>query len=86
MSCCGQKRAAQSRAFPSPRESAAPRATGNRFGMGSTFFVYTGKTPITALGGVTGRHYRFVSPGAPVLVDARDRASLAKVPFLREVG
>jgi len=48
-------------------------------------FEYGGRTSLTAIGGVTGRHYRFSQPGARVIVDPRDRPSLASVPNLRQV-
>ena len=53
--------------------------------MGAAYFEYTGVTAMTAVGAATGRQYRFETPGVPVMVDARDRWSLAKVPVLREV-
>jgi hypothetical protein len=87
MSCCGQMRAQQRRtSSPFVHELAPPRpsATG-RFPMGTATFEYTGPTAITAVGRATGRQYRFSMPGLPVLVDARDRWSLAKVPRLREI-
>jgi hypothetical protein len=40
---------------------------------------------LTVTGQGTGYQYRFVGFGARVEVDARDRASLAAVPQLREV-
>lgn len=36
-------------------------------------------------GGGTGTRYRFDHPGATVVVDPRDRPSLARVPGLRQV-
>jgi hypothetical protein len=86
MSCCGQKRAQQrktSSAFV--HELAAPRTSAGRFPMGRACFEYVGLTAITVVGSVTGRQYRFATPGVPVVVDARDRWSLARVPLLREV-
>ena len=53
--------------------------------MGRAYFEYVGETAITAVGNVTGRQYRFAKPGVPVVVDARDRWSLARVPLLREI-
>lgn len=86
MSCCGQKRT-QERATPraSVHGSGTPYAAAGRFPMGRAYFEYIGKTAITAVGAVTGRQYRFATPGVPVVVDARDRGSLARVPHLREV-
>jgi hypothetical protein len=40
---------------------------------------------LTVIGQGTGLQYRFVGFGARVFVDARDRASLAAAPHLREV-
>jgi hypothetical protein len=87
MSCCGQRRA-QQRSMPRPfvHELAAPRASAGKFPMGTAYFEYVGHTAITAVGNVTGRQYRFTTPGVPVVVDARDRWSLARVPLLREVS
>jgi hypothetical protein len=86
MPCCGQKRAQQLKT-PSAfvHQLAAPRTPAGRFPMGKAYFEYTGQTAITAVGNVTGGQYRFATPGVPVVVDARDRWSLARVPLLREV-
>jgi hypothetical protein len=86
MSCCGQKRA-QQRAMLSAfvHKLAAPRTSAGRFPMGRAYFEYIGKTAITVVGSVTNRQYRFATPCVPVVVDARDRWSLARVPLLREV-
>ena len=67
-------------------ELVAPRASAGRFPMGRTYFEYVGQTAITAVGTVTGRQYRFATPRVPVVVDARDRWSLARVPLLREIS
>jgi hypothetical protein len=48
-------------------------------------FEYSGRTALTAVGGATGQRYRFDGPGARVVVDARDRPSLAAVPNLTQV-
>jgi hypothetical protein len=88
MSCCGQRRAQQRnvpRAFVH-HQLTAPRASAGKFPMGRAYFEYVGETAITAVGSVTGRQYRFATPGVPVVVDARDRWSLARVPLLREVS
>jgi hypothetical protein len=86
MSCCGQRRAQQRRASGAfVHELAAPRASADRLPMGAAHFEYIGATAITVVGNATGRQYRFETPGVPVVVDARDRRSLATVPLLREV-
>ncbi len=86
MSCCGQMRAQQrktSSAFV--HELAAPRTSVGRFPMGRAYFEYIGLTAITVVGNATGWQYRFATPRVAVVVDARDRWSLAQVPLLREV-
>jgi hypothetical protein len=86
MSCCGQKRVQQRRSSSAfVHELAAPRNSTGRLPMGATYFEYIGETAVTVVGNVTGRQYRFATPGVPVMVDARDRWSLARVPLLREV-
>ena len=86
MSCCGQRRAQQRNTSSSAftKERHPPRTSADRMPMGSAYFEYTGETAITVIGGVTRRQYRFAAPGVPVMVDARDRSGLAKVPMLRE--
>ena len=49
-------------------------------------YEYTGKTGLTVFGGATRRRYRFAASGAQVAVDARDGASLDRVPNLRRVA
>jgi len=48
-------------------------------------FEYVGRSGLTAIGSATGQRYRFDRPGARVVVDPRDRPSLAAVPNLRQV-
>jgi hypothetical protein len=48
-------------------------------------FEYVGGTGLTVTGGVSGQRYRFDAPGARVVVDPRDRPSMALVPVLRQV-
>jgi len=88
MSCCGQKRnQTVSRAMPvhqriSPVGSSAFNRSSTSQQVAS--FEYIGKTALTAIGPVSGRHYRFSYPGAVVEVDAGDAPSLATVPTLRK--
>jgi hypothetical protein len=74
MSCCGK---ARSQAINTP--AAPPRAA-------MVLFEYTGRTGLTIIGPGTRTSYRFDRPGARAMVDARDRASLASVPVLRQVS
>lgn len=48
-------------------------------------FESVGTTGMTVQGPVTGKRYRFDSPGSQVLVDPRDVPSMAAVPHLRRV-
>jgi hypothetical protein len=49
-------------------------------------FEYIGNTAMAVIGGVSRLRYTFIKPGTKVEVDARDRASLAAIPHLRQVG
>lgn len=48
-------------------------------------FEYVGRTGLTAIGGVSGKRYRFEERGARVAVDPVDKPSLASVPNLRRI-
>jgi hypothetical protein len=82
MSCCSKMRA-QFRPVD-PRAVATPVPAGRA--PNPTYFEYTGSTVLTAVGGMTGRAYRFAGRGARVLVDPRDRWSMLRVPALRELS
>ena len=81
MPCCGKTRAPESPATP----PTANAGTDARPAIRETLFEYRGGRVLTVIGQGTGLQYRFVGFGARVFVDARDRASLAAVPRLREV-
>ena len=81
MACCGKLRAAASRPAPSIISTGAAAGPATRDAM----FEYRGGRVLTVVGQGTGYQYRFVGFGACVSVDARDRASLAAVPYLRQV-
>jgi hypothetical protein len=49
-------------------------------------FEYVGRTALTIVGPGSRTSYRFDRPGARMLVDSRDRASLAATPVLRQVS
>jgi hypothetical protein len=74
MSCCGKMR---SKTIHPPAAQARPPAF---------VFEYVGRTGLTIIGPGTRTSYRFDRPGSRVMVDARDRASLASVPVLRQVS
>jgi len=67
-------------AHKNSRQAAAQSATGQ-----TAYFSYLGQTGITVTGPYSGRAYRFTANSAPVAVDARDAAALARVPNLRMV-
>ncbi len=88
MSCCGSQRTqfqADRRSLP----QSSPVAKSQGFTTPPRRFVicfeYVGQTGMTAIGGATGWCYRFDRPGARVIVDPRDRPSLAAVPNLRQI-
>jgi hypothetical protein len=45
-----------------------------------------GKTGLTVMGPVTGRRYRFPSPGSLLAVDERDGPAMIGVPNLRRAS
>jgi len=89
MACCGQQRQ-QMRTQAVPVRQASPLAEPAAVSQApiqgqGVAFQYIGKTAMTAVAPLSGRQYRFGSPGAIVLVDPRDRASLAAIPNLRQI-
>ncbi len=74
MNCCGQ-----SRSFMVNAQAAPAVAAG-------VIFEYVGRTGLTIIGPGSRTSYRFEGPGARVVVDSRDRASLGTIPVLRQVG
>jgi hypothetical protein len=84
MSCCGKMRQQLAGAVSPPRTE--PAAAEARPGVQyAVVFEYTGRTGLTVIGAASGRRYRFDGPGARVVVNPRDRPSLARVPKLRQV-
>jgi hypothetical protein len=74
MSCCGRMRTDRYALLSVARPPAG------------VLFEYVGRTGLTIIGTGSRTSYRFDGPGSRVLVDGRDRASLAVVPTLRQVG
>jgi hypothetical protein len=86
MSCCGQKREQVQRALPLRQvdHPSKPSSFIHQVSRPQVIaFEYVGRTVLTAIGPVSGRHYRFSHPGAIVDVDSRDAPSFATVPTLR---
>jgi hypothetical protein len=74
MSCCGKGRS---------QLKATSNQTNGR--VTTVVFEYVGQTRVSVIGPATRTSYRFDRPGARVLVDGRDRASLSTIPSLRQV-
>jgi hypothetical protein len=88
MSCCGTKRTSVSAPSTSATRAPVRRAVLGAAavaGAPAAEFEYLGGSVLTVIGQGTGVPYRFVGHGSRVRVDPRDRASLAAVPYLREV-
>ena len=88
--CCGQKRQAQASSPHAPVAKPTPvMPTSYQYfrpapaTISGVEFEYTGGRVLSVTGQGTGRQYRFAGYGARLVVDARDRASLAAVPQLR---
>lgn len=76
MGCCG-RRASMT---PTVTSASSPKASSPY-----PSFQYIGGSGLTVQGPTSKRLYRFAAPGAIVAVDARDAASLARMPQLRRV-
>ncbi len=76
MRCCGQGRSQVGIRAEASLVASDPR---------TVVFEYIGRTALTAIGGVSGRRYRFEGPGARLTVDQRDRMSLNASPVLKQV-
>jgi hypothetical protein len=63
-----------------------PRSSGSTAQVagdpGGAVVEYTGATNLTIRGPISGLVYRFVSPGARMIVDGRDAAFLLAIPHL----
>jgi hypothetical protein len=88
--CCGKSRAQFQATIPRlPPAGFAPQGAhqqGLSARLARATFEYVGRTRLTVKGPVTGRPYHFDRPGSKVQVDARDAASLAAVPMLRQAA
>jgi len=87
--CCGRNRSM----LPSMARVGQPLRTAHHGGPQPTnrpktvtYFQYKGKTALTVVGPVSRTVYRFDAPGRRVVVDLRDRPSLARMPQLVEVA
>ena len=78
MSCCGRNPPIR-RGFAPVVPAASP---GN---PAAIYFRNMGKAGLTAIGGRTGRAYRFDAAGSVVAADPRDAPSLAALPHIVQV-
>lgn len=87
--CCGAKTRSNvnARGGFAARQSltATPSAARPSLAPPQVQFEYVGKTKMTVLSPTTGIRYHFDSPGARVVVDARDQGMMIHVPDLRPV-
>ena len=74
MSCCGGQRLGTMR--PAAHDSKDRKAS-------TIALVYIGSSSLSAIGGATGRCYRFNHPGCRLEVDVRDAPSLVAIDVLR---
>ena len=80
MGCCGKNRtvARVTENHETARATFTPQAV-----KSSEYFQYVGMTDLIAVGAITGRRYRFTSPGAILEVDGSDAPAMNAVPNLR---
>jgi hypothetical protein len=79
MGCCGKNRsvARLTENHETTHVTFTPQAT-----KSAEYFRYVGMTALTAVGAVTGRSYRFASPGAVQEVDGSDAPAMTAIPNL----
>ena len=49
-------------------------------------FKYQGKTSLTAVGSITGKHYRFQKTGDILIIDYRDANGMMAIPNLEKIS
>lgn len=86
--CCGRSRPSLSSMGRVSRPQRSLHSTATQPASPAApvvYFQYNGRTSMTVIGPVSGTVYRFLSPGRRVVVDLRDRPSLAAISQLAEV-
>ena len=81
--CCGRYDKQTSHTVSEPALIHRPQTTPDK--ISGIPIRYEGRTAMTVIGPVSGRVYRFSSPGSRVELDPRDASSLAAIPKLRFV-
>jgi hypothetical protein len=87
--CCGRGTGGANEVNQVRRQVApAPASVGatSRRSPTNVYFEYVGATGMSVRGPVSGRRYRFETPGSRLVVDPRDKASMAAIPNLRQVA
>jgi hypothetical protein len=85
--CCSGKRTTMrsSGAFRPEANASQLNVATTQVGPRFAVFQNIGGRPFTVRGPVSGKQYRFFAQGATAAVDPRDRASLIRIPHIREV-
>jgi len=83
--CCGNKRTATRVAGHGPSRTDR-RLSGGGAVQQALSFVNLASTGFTVIAPASGRQYTFATPGAQVQADPRDRAFLARIQKLRQLG
>jgi len=85
--CCSGKRTTMRSggAFRPEANRSQLKVATTQVGPGFAVFQNIGGRPLTVRGPVSGKQYRFFGQGTTAAVDPRDRASLTRIPHIREV-
>ena len=81
--CCGRYDKQASNTASEPALAPRPQTPPDK--IAGIPIRYEGRTGMTVIGPVSGRVYRFSSPGSRVELDARDASTVAAIPKLRFV-
>jgi hypothetical protein len=85
MCCSGKRTTMRSSAAFRPEANASQLNAPTQVIPGFSVFQNIGGRPLTVRGPVSGKQYRFFGQGTTAAVDPRDRASLTRIPHIREV-
>ncbi len=82
---CGNQRSQLGGQHFSSQDKREPLATQVQKMWPDIKFMYTGQSALSVTGTITGKSYRFNSPGTQQPVDFRDAPSMMMVPVLKRV-
>ena len=83
MSCCGKKRNEYAGALATSPATYTHAPSGQLWN--DVLFEYIGQTALTVKGTITGKTYRFSSPGEQQSVDYRDSGAMMAIPVLKKL-